>query len=92
MEFTIPASLDELLQRDHTLNGAVHSTLAHFIPWIGRNHTPLFPEYTDHGVEHLEKVLTTASALIREEAWGIITSQERRCWSSLPCCTTRRCI
>jgi len=69
----IPSQLNELLERDHGLAGGVKATLAHFEPWLRRNSMPFFPEYTDHGIEHIEGVLRTAFSLIRDEARELLT-------------------
>lgn len=69
----IPDRLGKLLERDQGLDGAVKSAIARFEPWIKHSHLPFFPEYTDHGLDHLEQILATASSLIRDEAWTVLT-------------------
>lgn len=76
MGITLPERLADKLSTDDRLTAAVHGTLAEFGPWVEYSGTPLFPEYTDHGPRHIEKVLTTASSLIRDEAWGIVTPMD----------------
>ena len=72
----IPKRLSYILERDQTLDGAVKFAISQFEPWIKHSHLPFFPEYTDHGLEHIESVLRTASGLIRDDAWEAITSAD----------------
>jgi molecular chaperone HtpG len=65
----IPLRLKEQLKKDDSLSGAVISSLAEFAPWIDQSRMPFFPEYTDHGIDHIEGVLVTASSLISDEVW-----------------------
>ncbi|MCE9545406.1 MAG: ATP-binding protein [Planctomycetia bacterium] len=69
----IPDRLAELLGRNQEFDGLVKSAIARIEPWITNSRLPFFPEYTDHGIEHLELVLATASSLIRDQAWSVFT-------------------
>jgi molecular chaperone HtpG len=69
----IPHRLAYVLERDQELDGAVKVSIARLEPWIKHSNLPLFPEYTKHDLEHIEAVLRTAAALIRDEAWPAIT-------------------
>jgi molecular chaperone HtpG len=64
----IPLPLAELLA------GSPHNTpvsqLADKVgDLVGDNKTPFFPAYTDHGVEHLERVLDAAVRLVPAAVW-----------------------
>lgn len=72
----IPQTLYECLSKKQELRGSVDQTLARFEPWIKENKTVFFPEYTDHGPEHVERVMQGAEALIRDEAWDHITAED----------------
>jgi molecular chaperone HtpG len=72
----IPDRLAELLEKDDGLFGAVKTTLDHFEKWLGRNQMVFFPEFSDHGVNHVESVMQSAAALIRDEAWKHLTAQD----------------
>lgn len=72
----VPARLEELLQRDQRLSGAVHQTLANFEPWLADNKVVFFPGYTDHGPDHVENVMRGAEALIRDAAWEFLTARD----------------
>ena len=72
----LPEQLKQKLAKDAALSGAVDSSLAEFEPWIKSSGLPFFPEYTDHGPEHIENVLQTAYALMSNESREIITPSD----------------
>jgi molecular chaperone HtpG len=72
----IPARIKGLLEKDSGLNGAVLSAIATFEPFIRTNKLAFFPEYTDHGLDHLEQVLATAEALITDRAFTHMTAAD----------------
>jgi hypothetical protein len=67
----VPPHLGELLVRSEFAE-AVHSTLRRFEPLLGDKSKQLFffPEFTDHGCNHLTSVLASAEALIPQSVWG----------------------
>jgi len=69
----IPEILVNKLQANSALYGAVLQSLADFEPWFASSGTPFFPEYTDHGPKHVADTIRTASSLIRDEAWPVVT-------------------
>lgn len=73
---TIPARLKEKLELDQLLFGEVSSSIAKFTPWFADNKLVFFPEYTDHGINHLQEVLNTSSSIITDESWDLLTSQD----------------
>ena len=72
----IPKRLTDTLTLSSSLYGAVLSSLAELEPWIADNKLPFFPEYTDHGPDHINQVFVTAEALIRDEAWEVLTPED----------------
>lgn len=72
----LPARFDEVLKRNQKLYGSVHSTLSTFESWLRQNKLPFFPEYTDHSDNHVGQVLVAAQALIKEEAWELISPDD----------------
>ena len=72
----LPAKFEEILKNNQGLYGAVHSTLSTFETWLKRNELPFFPEYTDHSEDHVEQVMTATQALIRDEAWDVVSSED----------------
>lgn len=63
----IPGVIETALAKDKSLDGAVMISLATFIPWLTSSGLPFFPDYTDHGPDHIANVLKTASSLISDE-------------------------
>jgi molecular chaperone HtpG len=72
----LPAKLEELLKKDSALYGAVLLSFSELEPWIQSSGIPFFPEYTEHGVNHITDVLQTASSLVRDEAWSVVTPKD----------------
>lgn len=75
----IPKKLEQLLDKDKKLHGYVVSQLDRFTPLLKASGTPFFPEYTDHGVDHLTRVLNTAEWLIADEAKKALTPEDAAC-------------
>jgi hypothetical protein len=53
-----------------------HALIASISAIAQDNKTPFFPAYTDHGVEHIERVLAVAARLIPAEADALLTSAD----------------
>jgi len=60
----IPEKLKEILERDQKIDGLVKTVISSFEPIFKNNDLFFFEEYTDHGIEHINKVLKTAEFLI----------------------------
>ncbi|NOR68324.1 MAG: hypothetical protein GQ532_01275 [Methylomarinum sp.] len=73
---SIPSRLKELLEKDPRLNGFVSSSIANLSPWVEDNKTVFFPEYTDHGLKHLQEVLLSADSIISNESWPNLTPED----------------
>ena len=58
------------------LESAVSSARGDFGPILNADRRPFFPEYTDHGIAHVESVLSTAVALARDESRQLLTPQD----------------
>jgi molecular chaperone HtpG len=72
----LPPKLEELLKKDSSLYGSVLVSYAEFDPWLRASGTPFFPEYTDHSAKHIREVLQTASSLIHDESWSVLTPSD----------------
>jgi hypothetical protein len=59
----LPALLKERLA-EATHEPAVRKALREFGNWFGESKQTFFPDYTNHGIEHIEQVLETAANLI----------------------------
>ncbi len=70
--------LKHILGQSPQLVSGVDSVFTKFSEWIGNSgyELPLFPEYTDHGIRHIHSVLTTATSLITEGAWPLLTPED----------------
>lgn len=60
----LPDFFEEKLAESSRLRGAVYTCIAQFEPWLLDSKLPFFPDYTDHGIRHLESVIATAYSLI----------------------------
>ena len=73
----IPPKIDNILRKDTQLHSNVHSILngamSEKIKW---KQLDFFPEYTNHGSEHIERVLSIASDLIHEDSEELLTPLE----------------
>lgn len=56
------------------MSGLVYAGIPFIETWFGASNTPFFPEYTDHSLNHVEKVILSASGLIRDSARRLISS------------------
>jgi len=72
----IPSRLKKKLELNVELDGYVRSTLSDFEPWLEDNKLVFFPEYTDHGPDHVRDVIATASSLIADHAWRQVTAED----------------
>lgn len=72
----IPERLIGTLKADPGVYGDVLSSISSFTPWLVDNKLPFFPDYTDHGIDHISSVLIAASSLIRDEAWQVMTARD----------------
>ncbi|UOQ97255.1 ATP-binding protein [Hymenobacter sp. 5317J-9] len=66
-EITLPAFLEEKL-RNAPYRHVVQKALENFSDWFRASRLPFFPDYTDHGIQHMEQVLETAVKLIPDTA------------------------
>jgi molecular chaperone HtpG len=72
----IPDRFEHILRAQARHHGAVLQTLDGFETWLKDNKLVFFPEYTDHGPEHVERVMRGAEGLIREDAWSFVTAED----------------
>jgi molecular chaperone HtpG len=74
MEF--PEFLSTLIESDHQVSAIVNGALSKFAPWVGNSQMPLFPEYTDHSITHIEDVIRTAVDLATDLARDLISVKD----------------
>lgn len=69
----IPPFFEYLFRTDHKLASFVNYSVSKIEGHINANGMVFFPEYTDHGIEHLELVLQSSLDLATPAARGILT-------------------
>ncbi len=72
----IPSQLKQLLAKKPALMSGVMLSLEEFKPWLKASGVPFFPEYTDHGLDHIKGVLRTVDALTSDESRKTITPDD----------------
>lgn len=72
----IPNRIKEKLETNQSFYTFSMSCISILSPWLNDNKTVFFPEYTDHGLTHLNEVLLTADSIISDESWDHVTSQD----------------
>lgn len=68
MVIKLPPLLEQKLTGYENLRAAVDGTVADFGSWLRDSKLPFFTDYTDHGSEHLNQVLSTAVGLMSDKA------------------------
>jgi signal transduction histidine kinase len=54
----------------------VLATLSDFEPWLEDNKLVFFPEFTNHGPDHISSVISTAADLVTEPSWSLLTASD----------------
>lgn len=72
----IPVKFDKILKESQILNAIILDVITSFEPIYTDNKLFFFEEYTDHGIDHIEKVLASAEYIISDESFGKLTSKE----------------
>lgn len=65
----IPEKLESILNQSQELDGIVKQTASDFSPIFRDNKLYFFEEYTDHGIDHIERVLLAAEEVISEDTF-----------------------
>jgi molecular chaperone HtpG len=72
----IPKRIAAKLDNAPSLHAIVLSSIESLAPLVVPNDLPLFPDFTDHGIGHLRRVLHLADFLITEEAFEAVTAAD----------------
>lgn len=75
-EITLPEKFSSAIEKNQKLSGSIRILLSKFSEWLYENRLTFFPEYTDHGIAHVQSVLNTAEKLITQEAFKLITPED----------------
>lgn len=68
MTLVYPEFFEAVLAKNRRMRAAVDATVVEFDPWLKDSKLPFFADYTDHGVDHLNRVMTTSVGLISSDA------------------------
>lgn len=58
------------------ISAAVGIAFSSVIPMLERNESPFFPDYTDHGLNHIRSVLSSCELIIAEDSWNDFTRDD----------------
>jgi len=72
----IPAKFQKILENDKSLLSLVLSIETSFEPIYKDNKLFFFEEYTEHGIDHIEKVIKASEFLIPDESFQYIQPKE----------------
>lgn len=75
-EIALPVKFNLIIEKNQRLSGAVKILLSKFSEWLYENRLIFFPEYTDHGIAHVQSVLNTSEKLITSEAFKLLTPED----------------
>ena len=75
MSITIPERLQETLHADYVYESYIQRFLGNVEPLLSKD-PYFFPEYTIHGVPHINAVLHHADKLIPDESMEVLTSRD----------------
>lgn len=76
LDIQVPARIQELLLSGGSAHASTTSALRDFSAWLSDNKTPLFFDYTDHGIAHVTNVLRSVENLIPDDAWSALSSYD----------------
>lgn len=72
----VPKKLKAILDKNETLSLQVRGIVRPFSEILKANELYFFPEYTDHGIKHIENTLQYAENLIAEDTFNYLTPEE----------------
>lgn len=76
VEIQLPSQLDDLIRSDTSFEAAISQARRDFGPILRANKLTFFPEYPDHGIEHIQNVISTAYGLVRDNARELLTAAD----------------
>lgn len=68
----LPETLRHLLKRDAVLRSAVEDFASQMVRWLESSRMPFFPEFTEHGQEHVESVVASSWRLLDESSQSML--------------------
>lgn len=76
MNIKIPEKFENILKKNDVYHSEILRLNDDFTNWTKENRLEFFPEYTDHGSEHIQSVLDTAESIINEQSFSILTPED----------------
>lgn len=76
MNIKIPKKFENILKKNDVYHSELLRLNDDFTNWTKENRLEFFPEYTDHGSEHIQSVLDTAESIINEQSFSILTPED----------------
>lgn len=76
MKLVLPQKFREIITTKASISGGLDTLIDTFSDWLTNNKTEFFPEYTDHGIDHIQSVINTAEEIISEGSWEHITPED----------------
>ena len=76
MNINLPEFFEDRLKTDREMRSYVDMLVVDFDKWLNCSRLPFFPDYTDHGPEHLSCILATVSGLVVDRACRYVTSAD----------------
>ncbi|MGA9045948.1 HD domain-containing protein, partial [Sulfuricurvum sp.] len=73
---TLPTKFENILKQNENFRGETITLIGKFSDWIKHNYLEFFPEYTDHGIEHIQDVLDTSAHIINDATLDILTPED----------------
>lgn len=74
MELSIPEEFDRILDMEH--RAYIGAILSKYDKILSDNKLTFFPEFTNHGIDHINQVLQTAAYLISKESYQYLNSKD----------------
>ncbi len=76
MTLTLPTKFKTILNKSPRYEAETLRLITDFSDWVKDNSLEFFPEYTDHGIDHIQSVLNTAETIINTSSWDILTPED----------------
>ncbi|QUL54982.1 ATP-binding protein [Paenibacillus tritici] len=76
MVLNIPDEFTAIIKKNNQLHVIVNSTVSDFTEIIYHSQFEFFPEYTEHKMDHINKVLETSLFLSKDSALNLLTPED----------------
>lgn len=75
-EIKIPKIFSDSLAKSPASQSTVAATQELFKSWLQDSKLQFFPDYTDHGIDHINAVLETSSEIIHKDCQNLLTPED----------------